>query len=1284
MAGEFKIKNGLVISGVLDAADSLPISGVSNDVATALASDVVTGDAIRDYISDSHSGWTLQYDGAPLNYGGSIGNILGFTDILADQYNWSASCVAKVTQTDPLGNDSVCIVAISVHNNGASNIAPDPAGAPIFAVEYQILTDSSDSFWNASTPLVIDAASGTVGTVDEHRVLITLNTNSNVYSNIKVESLDWTRFAPYVVGYDFVTKVQLNRSQIKPIDRSDWDINTEGIRGYVYNKPAGATTADQVTVDGSSAHVGDVQTVINHLWSATSLEGLALTYDAAASTIDISAGSCVLRNSNTNDSGLETFDIGAVSDMPIGDGLTEYVYVDYNGGSPVLATSPDFPTLISNYTFHIIHAVTKTAGQAEMGHIALLQQGVNFMQANNLKNALVNGLEKASGFALHVDAVTHKFDITAGNFYIQNLALSTSAFDTSASTTYKRIYGSTTLGWVRVYDQTVIDYANYNDITGGVPGLSAVASQKFGVHWLFCEFNDPSRVSILYGTESYSLQDALDANMPTDLPNEISAGTTGHGMWKMIIEDDGTVAELIDLYASTGGVAETPTVHNELSGLNQGDYQHLTSAEKSSAISAGDLPGETKDPTGFDTANYGTMQDTVSLSFVTGTSTFSIDPIGADYSYFYRGQRHTVTTTKSVTCPFATSRQWFIIFNDASGTLEAISTLANGAYTIIRDNVFVAEVVWNVAGTALIKASVETHGLMGWEEHLAKHSTDGTKFQNGLLVTPVNNTKEIGFESGTVWDEDIPWTTDAIAQSVSNSISVIWRAGDTWDGAKYPGGVKVDGSGRAEYNLDIGGDVWSTAVIDGSDFACVHYFATPDFDGNEIFAVVGQQTYDKAGDARNGASTELYQLKTAGLPFPEYKAIATAIVDGDTNANWTFEPTDGAAMIVDWRYSKTSTTLVATVTDHGSLNGLADDDHTQYFNTTRGDARYALDNDLSTHTLDATIHREINDAGTSTTQTWSSSKVNSDISSVAGDLTTHEGASNPHSISHTTLGAHTGDVTGTSALTISSLAVESSMIADNAVGNTKLTDVPTNTFKGRVAGGTGNPTDLTQAEATSMLNTFTSTLNGLTPLSGGGTTNYLRADGTWAEPASGGGMTNPMTTQGDVIYGGTSGAPTRLAKGTAAQVLTMNTGATAPEWTTPSSGGSGASTASFLYSADFTITNDAHLWSGPSYTDGITASSYNAFWAMPYNGKITHMIASCLAGTSNGANVGFQVLINGTVDSTVLGFNFGGGGASVTLGTPITFSAGDKISIKTGTSTWSLNNPKLTVLIEEV
>lgn len=59
-----------------------------------------------------------------------------------------------------------------------------------------------------------------------------------------------------------------------------------------------------------------------------------------------------------------------------------------------------------------------------------------------------------------------------------------------------------------------------------------------------------------------------------------------------------------------------------------------------------------------------------------------------------------------------------------------------------------------------------------------------------------------------------------------------------------------------------------------------------------------------------------------------------------------------------------------------------------------------------------------------------------------------------------------------------------------------------------------------------------------------------KAAGTWVGtgPVSMVGLKNPMTTAGDTIYGGADGVPTRLAKGTASQVLTMNSGATAPEW----------------------------------------------------------------------------------------------------------------------------------------
>ena len=91
---------------------------------------------------------------------------------------------------------------------------------------------------------------------------------------------------------------------------------------------------------------------------------------------------------------------------------------------------------------------------------------------------------------------------------------------------------------------------------------------------------------------------------------------------------------------------------------------------------------------------------------------------------------------------------------------------------------------------------------------------------------------------------------------------------------------------------------------------------------------------------------------------------------------------------------------------------------------------------------------------------------------------------------------HTGEVTGSTALTITA----------GSITNTKLNTMPTMTIKGNNKVTTQTPVNLTTTQTTAMLNVFTSTLKGLVPLSGGGTTNFLRADGTFAEPPGGAGI----------------------------------------------------------------------------------------------------------------------------------------------------------------------------------
>ena len=123
---------------------------------------------------------------------------------------------------------------------------------------------------------------------------------------------------------------------------------------------------------------------------------------------------------------------------------------------------------------------------------------------------------------------------------------------------------------------------------------------------------------------------------------------------------------------------------------------------------------------------------------------------------------------------------------------------------------------------------------------------------------------------------------------------------------------------------------------------------------------------------------------------------------------------------------------------------------------------------------------------------------------LSDELTTLQAAIAAATVADADYGDITVSGTGT-VWTIDNKAVTGPKIDDNAVTNAKLAQMATLTIKGNNTGGTANALDLTATQLTAMLNAFTSVLKGLVPASGGGTTTFLRADGTFAAPAAGSG-----------------------------------------------------------------------------------------------------------------------------------------------------------------------------------
>jgi hypothetical protein len=122
-------------------------------------------------------------------------------------------------------------------------------------------------------------------------------------------------------------------------------------------------------------------------------------------------------------------------------------------------------------------------------------------------------------------------------------------------------------------------------------------------------------------------------------------------------------------------------------------------------------------------------------------------------------------------------------------------------------------------------------------------------------------------------------------------------------------------------------------------------------------------------------------------------------------------------------------------------------------------------------------------------------------------------------------------------------------------GSATLAQFPTEanlTVLGNISGSTAVPVALTATQLTTIPNVFTTSLQGMVPASGGGTTNFLRADGTFAAPAGGGGGTvsttgSPASGNISVFSGSTSITNGDLSgdittSGTAATTLaTVNT-----------------------------------------------------------------------------------------------------------------------------------------------
>jgi hypothetical protein len=166
-------------------------------------------------------------------------------------------------------------------------------------------------------------------------------------------------------------------------------------------------------------------------------------------------------------------------------------------------------------------------------------------------------------------------------------------------------------------------------------------------------------------------------------------------------------------------------------------------------------------------------------------------------------------------------------------------------------------------------------------------------------------------------------------------------------------------------------------------------------------------------------------------------------------------------------------------------------------------------------------------------------------------------------------------------------------VTNNAITNAMLAQMATLTIKGNNTGGTANALDLTVAQVNAILPVFTSALNGLVPLSGGGTTNFLRADGTWTTPGGGGTVTSVSV----VTANGVSGT---VATATSTPAITITLGAITPSSVNASGTlqGTALTVGSGITTSDVIVAGAMHVVrAGAATTAAVTLTNLDT-WAV--------------------------------------------------------------------------------------
>ncbi len=325
----------------------------------------------------------------------------------------------------------------------------------------------------------------------------------------------------------------------------------------------GVVAGSKIELDElNTATYDDVQDFVNLTQSSGWLTGGAFT-DNGNGTLAVAAGTGFIKATNSATATTCFFDWDTDASVTLSDEDTNYIYVEYNSGTPQVASSTTRPT--DNRTNVLLGKVYREGTSLNLYRAGLVA-------AENSSKTLFRvvaqhgEVARTSGLIIG-ETGTRNVTSTAGILWGGLTSTSISAINTSGADTFEYYYYDgdlATPAWVES-DESQIDNLQYNDVN---TGLETLTSNRYGVHWVYMDFG--GSMLVVYGQGDYTLANAQSSQPPSSLPDHVSEFSVLIG--RIIIKkSDSTFTEIASAFDKVF-TATASTDHGELAGLTDDDH----------------------------------------------------------------------------------------------------------------------------------------------------------------------------------------------------------------------------------------------------------------------------------------------------------------------------------------------------------------------------------------------------------------------------------------------------------------------------------------------------------------------------------------------------------------------------------------------------------------------------------------------------------------------------------------------------------------------------------------